>query len=605
MPATTTDSIRARRRGRDGDPAASQEPESLAGFDAIQLLVERARDVRPGFRLTKANAVAVAEICQWLDGLPLALELAAGRLRVLSPEQVAARLGDQLGLLTEGARTLPGRQQTRRATLDWSYGMLAPEEQTLFERLSVFAGGFTLEAADVVAGEGDGVLDPLERLVSKSLVALDHERAEPRFRMLEPIRQYAAERLQHAGAQDELLRRHRNWVVGFAELAGIGFISERQPWGRRLREEQDNVRQALEVSLARGDSEAALRIVAALGYAWFMTGQPDGLAWAQRALAQAVAAPDRLRAGALVTAGILSQASHDHHRALSYLREALALFRRTGGRRTEAFTLLWLGRAAMAADVEGGRAATVWFEEALRRYREVGLPGGGAWCLAFLGDDAFERGDLETAAVRAAEAQACAIEAGAPEVVVESKRILGLVAARRGEYAEAERLFADVVAAYREADDRYQLAAVLGAMAGLASKSGQQPLALERLAEVLRLSRELGSSERMRWAIHAAIWVLWHLRPHDAAVLWGATEAASQGFRRWAAQFRADAAALERELGMQTDLAERRLAGRSLSLERAVDLALRVVEEELAAAKLGGNEAAGETPSTSSRGGRS
>src|SRR5262249_2307969 len=314
---------------------------------------------------------------------------------------------------------------------------------------------------------------------------------------------------------------------------------------------------------------------------WFMTGQPEGLAWAERALAQAEGAPDRLRAGALVTAGMLTQASLDYHRALSYLREALALFRRVGGRRTEAFTLLWLGRAAMAVDIEGGRAATSWFEEALCRYREVGLPGGAAWCLVFLGDDAFERGDLETAAVRAAEAQACATEAGAPEVVVESKRVLGLVAALRGDYADAERLFAEVSAAYRVADDRYQYAAVLGAMAWLASKSGQQPLALERLGEVLRLSRELGSSERMRWALEIAVWVLWRPRPQDAAVLWGATEAALQGSRRWAAQFRAAAAALEPELA-HADLAERRVAGRSLSLKRAVDLALRVVEEELA-----------------------
>ena len=137
-----------------------EPPEALAGYDAVQLLVARARDVRPGFGLTRANAPAITEICAWLDGLPLALELAAARLRVLSPEQVAARLGDQLGLLTEGGRTRPGRQQTLRATLDWSYDLLTPAERTLFERLSVFAGGFTLEAAEAVAGDGEGVLRP-------------------------------------------------------------------------------------------------------------------------------------------------------------------------------------------------------------------------------------------------------------------------------------------------------------------------------------------------------------------------------------------------------------------------------------------------------------
>ena len=168
---------------------------------------------------------------------------------------------------------------------------------------------------------------------------------------------------------------------------------------------------------------------------------------------------------------------------------------------------------------------------------------------------------------------------------------------RRGEYAEAEQLFADVAAAYREADGRWQLGSVLGGMVWLASERGQQPLALERLSQVLRLSRELGSSDRMRWAIEIAILVLWHPRPHDAAQLFGATEAV-QGLRGWAAQFRAG---LEGQLA-RADLADRRVAGRSLSLERAVDLALRVVGEELAAASAaevrerGGAAASADTP---------
>jgi hypothetical protein len=188
-------------------------------------------------------------------------------------------------------------------------------------------------------------------------------------------------------------------------------------------------------------------------------------------------------------------------------------------------------------------------------------------------------------------------------VVLQSKRILGLVATKQGEYAEAEQLFADVAAAYREAGDRYQLGAVLGGMVWLASERGQQPLALERLSQVLRLSRELGSSEQMRWAIEIAILVLWRPRQHDAAQLFGATEAV-QGLHGWAAQFRAG---LEGELA-HTDLADHRVAGRSLSLERAVDLALRVVEEELALAATAGagdSEAAGEAPSVSSHGGHS
>src|SRR5262249_52828118 len=246
---------------------------------------------------------------------------------------------------------------------------------------------------------------------------------------------------------------------------------------------------------------------------------------------------DRVRAGALLAAGMLAQNALDYDRAISYLQAALALFRQFGGRVREAWTLLWLGRAAMGGDIDA-RAATSWVEEALCRFREVADPRGIGWCLVFFGDDAGDRGGFEAAAVQATEAQAIGTEAGVPQVLLESKRILGHVATRRGEYAEAEQLFAEVAAAYHEADGRWQLGSVLGGMVWLASERGQQPLALERLSQVLRLSRELGSSDRMRWAIEIAILVLWHSRPHDAAQLFGATEA-MQGLRGWAAQFRA------------------------------------------------------------------
>src|SRR5262249_31490602 len=270
-------------------------------------------------------------------------------------------------------------------------------------------------------------------------------------------------RLRQAGAQDEMLRGHRDWGIRFAHEAALGFVGQLQPWGRRLRDEQDNVRQALEGSFERGDSEPALRSAATPGYQWFTMGHPEASGWVKRALDQAADAPDRLRAGALLTAGMLAQNALDHDRALSCLRDALTLFRRVGGRRGEGWTLLWLGRAAMAVDVEA-RAASSWFEEALCRFREIGDPTGIGWCLVFLGDDAHERGDLEAAWIRATEAQACGAEAGARQVVLESKRVLGLIATRRGAYAEAEQLLAGVAAAYREADDRWQLASALGCM---------------------------------------------------------------------------------------------------------------------------------------------
>jgi predicted ATPase len=578
----------------DRPAASTTEPlDRLAAYDAVRLLVERGSDVRPGFRLTEGNATAVAGICAGLEGLPLAIELVAARLRTLSPEQLAARLGEQLDLLTDGGRTRPDRQQTMRATLDWSHQLLTPDEQIVFRRLSLFAGGFTLDAAEQVAdGHGvdrAGVADAVERLAGRSLVAVDHDRDEPRLHMLEPIRQYAAELLREANERDLVVRRHLEWVVSLAAKAGRGFMREPSRWSARLRDEQDNVRQAMESALAGVDPEAALRIAAALAYPWFTTGQPEAPGWVGRALDQAIRAPDRLRAGALLAAGILAQNALDYDRATSYLRGALALFRQLGRPVAEAWTLLWLGRAAMAVDIDA-RTATSWFEEALCRFREVAEPTGIGWCLVFLGDDAYDRGDFEAAAIRATEAQAIGTEGGVPQVVLESKRILGLVAWKRGEYAEAEQLFADVAAAYREAGNRWQLGSVLGGMVWFASERGQQPLALERLSQVLRLSRELGTIDRMRWAVEIAIRVLWRPRPHVAAQLFGATEAV-QGLwlHGWAPQVRAG---LEGQLA-RADLADLRVAGRSLSLERAVDLALRVVEEELAAASAAAIRAGG------------
>jgi predicted ATPase len=324
----------------DRPTASANEPlDRLAGYEAVRLLVERGSDVRPGFRLSDGNATAVTSICAGLEGLPLAIELVAARLRTLSPEQLAARLGEQLDLLTDGGRNRPDRQQTMRATLDWSHGLLTEDEQIVFRRLSIFAGGFTLEAAaDVTASAAvteARVVDAIERLASKSLIELDHEREERRLRMLEPVRQYAAEQLRAAGERDEIVRRHLDWVVRFAVRAGMRFTAEQRHWTRRLRDEEDNLRQALEASFAGVDREAALRIAAALGLPWFEMGQPHGRAWVVRALDAAPGAPDLLRAMALWGAGMLEENALDLDRALTHLREALALFRTCGARALE------------------------------------------------------------------------------------------------------------------------------------------------------------------------------------------------------------------------------------------------------------------------------
>jgi non-specific serine/threonine protein kinase len=220
-----------------------------------------------------------------------------------------------------------------RAALDWSHQLLAPDEQIVFRRLSVFAGGFTLDAAEQVV-DADGVdraavTHAVERLASRSLVAVDHDRAEPRLRMLEPVRQYAAEQLRDAGEGDRVVRRHLEWVVSLAAEAGSELIRDQHRWSARLRDEQDNIRQAMERALAGVDRVAALRIAAALGYPWFTMGQPDARAWVARALEAAPEAPEFIRASALVAAGLLAENGLDYDQALVHLRRRWRPFRQS------------------------------------------------------------------------------------------------------------------------------------------------------------------------------------------------------------------------------------------------------------------------------------
>jgi non-specific serine/threonine protein kinase len=567
--------------------SATEPLDRLAAYDAVRLLVERGSDVRPGFRLTDGNAAAVARICAALEGIPLAIELVAARLRTQSPEQLAARLGEQLDLLTDGGRTRPDRQQTMRATLDWSHGLLTPDEQTVFRRLSIFAGGFTLEAAaDVAASDGvteAQAVDAIERLASKSLIEIDHEREEPRLRMLEPVRQYAAERLRAAGERDELVRRHLDWAVRIAVRAGLRFMSEPHQWTVRLHDEHDNLRQALEASLTGVDREAALRIAAALGYPWYAMGQPDGRAWVVRALGAALDAPDLLRAIALLGAGLLEENALDHSRALTYLREALALFRSCGVRAGEAWTLMAMGRAAWWIDVDG-RPARAWFEEALPIFREVGEQAGIGFMLLLLTEEAYWAGDVELAASQAAEALEIGTASGILVIAGNACCQLAIHAGDRGRHAEAMRLIEQAAQAFEHAGDRYLQGTVRTVMAELACQRGEVEQALSRLSEALRLARDTQSGERMAYTLGPAVEMLWRRgRACEAASLLGAVETRYLRHSHMAPWFRAhlgDVAAAVASAGLDAE----RIAGRSLSLERATDLALRVVDEELAAA---------------------
>jgi non-specific serine/threonine protein kinase len=264
----------------------------LTGSDAVRLFVERAAVVRPGFALTADNAAAVAEICRRLDGIPLAIELAAARARVLAVEQIAARLDDRFRLLTGGSRTALRRQQTLQATLDWSYQLLSDEERTLLRRLAVFAGGFTVEAAEALGAGGSirafDVLDRLGALVDKSLVVAEDAGAHARYRLLETIRQYAADRLLEADEVGSVRDRHRDWYFALAvraepELSGSGM----EEWLERLEAEHDNLRAALAWSL-ESDPKLGLQLAASLGGFWMARGHHvEGRRWLEAFLTRA------------------------------------------------------------------------------------------------------------------------------------------------------------------------------------------------------------------------------------------------------------------------------------------------------------------------------
>jgi non-specific serine/threonine protein kinase len=560
-------------------------PDRLADYEAVRLLVARARDVQPGFQLSGDNAAAVARICARLEGLPLGIELAAARLRTLSPDQVAARLGAQLDLLISGGGSRPDRQHTMRATIDWSHELLSPVEQVVFRRLSVFAGGFTAAAAGYVSA-GDDVLeldvpDALDGLVIKSLIEVDHERAEPRLRILEPLRQYAAERLHGSPDRDDVVRRHVEWAVQFAGKAAEGYVPEQPRWSLRLAEERDNLRQALEVALTGTDRAAALWITGTLGYAWFTTGEAEALGWTMRALRATTDDKGEARGWALFAAGFLESNVLNYRQALAYLTEGLNLFRALENHAGEAYVLMALGRVARSIDIDE-TPASAFFEQGRDIFREFDLPGRSGYgpMLAFLAIESYQKGNYELAASLSAEALEFGAARGVVQLVAECRRMHAVFAARSGRHAEAQRLLEQAATAHEQAGDRWQLAQVLSTAAHLTLERGDERGAVEPAGAALRIAREIGSGERMIDALQTALRVLWRCgRSTEAATLLGATEATCDPLPRRASRYESRLAPVVE--GVRTQgLDAHRAEGRGVSLDGAAHLALRTLNEE-------------------------
>jgi predicted ATPase/DNA-binding CsgD family transcriptional regulator len=384
------------------------EADSLSRYEAARLFVERARAVKPDFALTDDNATAVAHVCYRLDGIPLAIELAAARAKLLSVGQIAERLDDSFGLLSSGGRTAMPRHRTLRATMDWSHGLLSEQESVLFRRLSVFAGGFTFEAAEsVCAGEHverDDVLELLSHLVDKSLVLVAEEGGEARYRLLETVQQYGREKLDESGEGTETRRRHAAFFAALAERAEPELQGPEQVRVLdELERENGNLRAVMGWAVSEGGVAIAGRLGWALWRFWFLRGhQGEGRRWMEALLERGV--PPGQRARVTTVAAVMSYTQGDHEACEGYSAEALKWSRRESDDLCTAYALSMVGLGAMhRGDFE---EATSRFEESLRLYRRSGEERSVPMASVWLGNVLLIRGDRERATRKFEEALA-------------------------------------------------------------------------------------------------------------------------------------------------------------------------------------------------------
>ena len=457
---------------------------------AVRLFVDRAEAVRPGFALTDANARAIVDICRRLDGLPLAIELAAARTKVLPPPTLLSRLERRLTLLTTGWADNPERLRTMRNAIAWSHDLLTEEEQVLFRRLSVFVGGFDLTAADAVWAtppslDGDP-FDLTAALVDKSLVQRveggDRDGdvdAEPRFQMLETIREFAAERLAASGEDESNRAAHAAHVLALVERAETTFLrGEHAPWLDWLAPEQDNVRAALGWAIERRDSETALRLAGAVVWLWFVRGQfEEGRAWLDRALSPEWSRSHHTaaRSKALFAAGMLAHYHGDRARVPVYLAECEALSRAVGDRSSLARSLLLRGVAAEDAGHYG--EADPLLDEALGLFRNLGDRLFIAQTLVHLGIVAFGQGRYEEATARGAAALAAYDEVGdrlgAAVGVAGALDFLSLVATVGGDHARAIDLQRRALTMRRDLENPWGVVSSLEGLATVAARTGR------------------------------------------------------------------------------------------------------------------------------------
>jgi non-specific serine/threonine protein kinase len=482
--------------------------DALLRFDAVALLVERAQLANPDFVLSDADAADALAICRRLDGIPLAIELAAARLKVLSVAQVLERLKDRFKLLTGGSRAALPRHQTLRATLDWSHDHLSDAERVLYRRLAIFAGGCTLASAEAAcvgdALEASDVLDLLTRLVDKSLLVVSDSQGAPRYRYLESVRQHAQEKLDEAGDGSTAITRHRDFFVAFAEEAQQGLRgADQHAWLARMDADHDNVRAVLDRCASDpAGADSGLRLAAACGMYWHWRGHwNEGRRRLDTALAHAEAggrtAP---RARALCAAGWLAWMQGDSEPARSLSEESISIAREVGDARCIAMALNSLGMIALrSGDLATARAV---LGDSLAIWREIGDRRGIAGALNNLGGLALDARDLGTARALAQESLAIRRELGHASDIAASLSSLGVVAFDAGDLASARRFDEECLAIYRGTGDKSGVARSLKNLGVVARAGGDLGTARALFQESLAIRREIGDEYGIVMTLH-------------------------------------------------------------------------------------------------------
>jgi predicted ATPase len=562
--------------------------DALAQSPAVALFVNRAEAVKVDFSLTPENAPVVVEICAQLDGIPLAIELAAARIKLFAPQALLRELSHRLNLLAQKSPDRFPRHQTLRNAVAWSYQLLAPDERALFAQLAVFARGCTLNAVEAICTTGETkadvpLLEGLASLVDKSM--LQHElrpNGEPRFMLLETLREYALERLEADGQLDVVRKRHASFFLEFVEAIEPGPKKPNLPaWMKELEEEHDNLRAAIQWALEHDEVESALRIAGAIWRFWQIHGHvEEGAKWMGMILERAEKRPSMARAKALWGAGWLGMVMGTLAQSREYFEEGAAIARLLNDNHYLGLSLHGIGAVARAqGDFDRSRAA---FEESLPLFKSLQNTENVAWTFEHLGVTAIEQGDFVQAGAYLSQGLALFRELDQRWPCAEALTFLGHAALQQGDYALAQKRYEDALSIYEELDDKLNIATINSYIGATLFGRGEYEKAISLYKENLVLSHELKDHWGFAWGLERLAEAAEKLgHPEQSTRLWGAADALRRvsgvlwhpGFHSYYTEQRF--AALKAELG-ESNWQELWLEGQAMASDDVVGIALAV-----------------------------